>query len=124
MKELEDLADVMPAAALTAVEAIRSAARLRPLALLHGGDHFGRRDVAQVAVGDGERRVAELIPDHRHWHALGDELGGVRVAHLVRHDPPLNPACSATRRSMARTYCCDIGAPWRVHRRVRPRMPA
>ena len=40
--------------------------------------------------------MAELIPDHRHWHALGDELGGVRVAHLVRHDPPLD----------SRMLCC------------------
>lgn len=35
--------------------------------------------------------MPELVANDVNRHALGDELGRVRVAHLVGHDAPLDP---------------------------------
>ena len=50
------------------------------------GDHGLRRDVAQVAVGHGERGVSERVADHVHRDAFAGELGGVRVPQAVGVD--------------------------------------
>ena len=47
--------------------------------------------MAQVAIGRGERAVAELLLDDVDRHSLGRELGGVGVAQAVGMDALLNP---------------------------------
>jgi hypothetical protein len=41
--------------------------------------------------------VAELVSDDGRGDAFGDELGGVGVAQLVRHDVPLDPGLPGER---------------------------
>jgi hypothetical protein len=57
----------------------------------------------QIAIGDREGRVPELVADDRPEDAFGDEPGGVGVAQLVRHGaarsrPGRRPARGAIRR--------------------------
>ncbi len=57
--------------------------RARPVSTAHGFDDGRWGDVVEVAGGRGDARVAELAGDDGDVHALGPELGGVRMAEAV-----------------------------------------
>jgi len=60
---------------------------MKPLSPLDGVDAGGGGDVAEVAVGDGQAGVAELVLDEVDGVALFGEFGGVGVAQAVGVDP-------------------------------------
>src|SRR5690242_5604511 len=62
-----------------------------PRSPLKGVDPGGGGDVAEIAVGDGQAGVTELVLDEVDGVALFGEFGGVGVAQAVGVDPFVDP---------------------------------